>query len=638
VSSDPQDDDPTQQTLVTPADKAPSAGPATSSGRFKDPVIGAQVDGYVVRSRLGTGGMGIVYEGEHKVIGKRAAIKVLRPEFSEDPKQLERLVAEARAVNEVGHRGIIDVFGYGQLPDGRQCIVMEYLDGQPLEDVLKAHKKANTKMPIIEVLEVLDEVLSALNAAHSAKVVHRDLKPSNIFMVHQRDARFVKLLDFGIAKLGALGGSTPVSRASMIAGTPTYMAPEQARGAAAAPTMDLYSVGVMAFEMLTNVAPFDADSVVGMLMMHAETPARRPSELNPEVPDALDELVLRLLAKKPEERFKSADHVRAEVVRLKAHLKDPVAHRTLQDDDPMPSVRSEILPIEQHDTMQQPLAKKPSPPKVEVDEEALKQTQYKPLTADPAPAPAPAPAAKNLANETMLVPRKAPAAGPAELSESQQLAVQKSRMPVFLLAAGAGALFVAAGYIALRPAEAPTPQQPVAVKPKPPPPPVAPAPKPETPTPPPAQAAAPELQAAPAEPSPTPPPAVAAPEPKREPPPTPPPAVAAPEPKREPPPPPPPTPKPAVAAAPKPAVAAAPKVAPPPPPPSKSAIAASGLLGRLKKLQARLDTAQKNGTEVALYQKQVQRIREKLEAGPLSPEDHTRVEIALDSLEKNTDY
>jgi serine/threonine-protein kinase len=284
--SDDDKKDPTQQTLVDPA--LPTSTSSTSP-RFNDPVIGASVDGYVVKSRLGAGGMGIVYEGHHAVIGKRAAIKVLRPEFSEDPKQLERLVAEARAVNEVGHRGIIDVFGYGQRPDGRQCIVMEFLDGKALEDVLKEHKKAKTLMPIGEVLEVLDEVLSALNAAHSAKVVHRDLKPSNIFLVNQRDARFVKLLDFGIAKLGALGGSTPVSRASMIAGTPTYMAPEQARGAGAAPTMDLYSVGIMAFEMLTGQPPFDADSVVGMLMMHAENRPPRPSSLRTDVPDALDE-------------------------------------------------------------------------------------------------------------------------------------------------------------------------------------------------------------------------------------------------------------------------------------------------------------------------------------------------------------
>jgi serine/threonine-protein kinase len=581
--SEDNKDDPNSKTLVDPVNPASAASStATStSPRFNDPVIGASVDGYVVKSRLGTGGMGIVYEGHHAVIGKRAAIKVLRPELSEDPRQLERLVAEARAVNEVGHRGIIDVFGYGQLPDGRQCIVMEFLDGKPLEDVLREHKKAGSLMEIADVLEVLDEVLSALNAAHSAKVVHRDLKPSNIFLVQQRDARFVKLLDFGIAKLGALGGSTPVSRASMIAGTPTYMAPEQARGAAAQPTMDLYSVGIIAFEMLTGVPPFEAESVVGMLMMHAETPPRRPSALRRGVPDALDELVLRLLAKKPEERFRSAEHVRAEVVRLKAHLKDPVAPRTMQDDDPMPSVKSEILPLSVNDTLASPVDRQKA-----TDPEALLRTVMKPASPEPA-----VPSDAVEAKQTLIVPKAA-----RERLDTEHPAVRKSRAPVFMLALGAGAMFVAAAWIALRPGADVPPSVAVAPKPNPPPKPM------PAPPPPPAEAAAP---------APTPPPDPPPPEPLPEPtPPPPPPHV-------ELPPPPPPVPAPHKAAA-------APK--------------ATGLIGRLKKLEARLDRAQKSGGEVSLYLKQVQRLREKLESGPLSPEDKTRVEVALDALEKSSEY
>ncbi len=556
-----------------------------------DPVIGANVSGYVVKSRLGVGGMGIVYEGQHEVIGKRAAIKVLRPEYAENPEQLQRLVSEARAVNQVGHRGIIDVFAYGQLPDGRQCIVMEYLDGQPLEDVLQDQRKKNALLPLTEALEILDEILSALNAAHTAGVVHRDLKPSNVFMVRQRDTRFVKLLDFGIAKLGALGGSTPVSRASMIAGTPTYMAPEQARGAGAAPTMDLYSVGIIAYEMLTNQPPFDSDSVMGMLMMHAETIPKKPSTLRSDIPDALDELVMRLLAKKPQDRFKSADHARAEVVRLKAHLKDPVAPRTLQDEAVLPSVQSEILPISQE---------------VE-DPQRNKQTLIRP--AAPA-APAPAPSAGAF-KETIAIPKRQVAEEPPP--GTSQIIPQRSRLPVFVLAVATGALFVGAAFIALKPAPEQPKPQPVAVvqpKPQPPPPPVAkPEPKPE-------------------------PPPTPAPEPVKEPEPTPPPVIAAkqPEPVK---PPPPPTPPPEP---PKPAPVARQQVAPPPPPPPKTAVKSSSLLTRVKKLETRLDRAHQGGAEVALYLKQVQRIREKIEGGPLSPDDQTRVEVALESLEKSTDY
>jgi len=557
MSDDPKKKDPAlDQTLTDPLPTASSTLASIKAVSIKaptlqDPVIGANVEGYVVKARLGAGGMGIVYEGHHEVIGKRAAIKVLRPEYAENPEQLARLVSEARAVNQVGHRGIIDVFAYGQLPDGRQCIVMEYLDGQPLEDVLKALKSKGQLMPLAEVLEILDEVLSALNAAHQAGVVHRDLKPSNIFLVRQRDARFVKLLDFGIAKLGALGGATPVSRASMIAGTPTYMAPEQARGAAAAPTMDLYSVGIIAFEMLCNAPPFDSDSVMGMLMMHAEGRPKKPSQLRSEVPDAVDELVLRLLAKSPAERFRSAEHCRAEVVRLKAHLKDPAAPRTLQDEPGVPSVQSEILAISQQ--VEDPQRVKATLIQPDAPAKQHPQTVVLPKRAEPAPEPAPAPP-----------PRRSP-------------------LPVFVLAAVAGALFVAAAFVMLSPA----PQQPVVVA-------EAPKPKPKPPPPPPEPVKAPE---------------------------------PAPEPTPPPPPPPPPTPAPVVA-----------KVAPPPPPPPKAAIQGAGLLGRVKRLEARIDKAHQGGADVALYLKQVQRIREKLEAGPLSADDRTRVEVALDNLEKSADY
>jgi eukaryotic-like serine/threonine-protein kinase len=242
---------------------------------IKDPLIGTSVCGYVIKGRLGQGGMGIVYEGEQPMIGKRVAIKVLRAEIAQDPEQVQRLVSEARAVNAVGHRGIIDVFGYGELTDGRQCIVMEYLDGEPLSDLLIRNHNENRETPVLEVLLILEEILSALGGAHGAGVIHRDLKPSNVFLCKQRDgSRFVKVIDFGIAKLGVIG-STPSTRASLMIGTPSYMAPEQARGGSVSPALDLYAVGVMAFEMLTGQLPFVGDSVVAVLMQHAEAPILR---------------------------------------------------------------------------------------------------------------------------------------------------------------------------------------------------------------------------------------------------------------------------------------------------------------------------------------------------------------------------
>ena len=293
---------------------------ALLSAYDRDPVIGSQVSGYVVKGRLGAGGMGIVYEGEQPVIGKRVAIKVLRPEVAENPDVVQRLVAEARAVNQVGHRGIIDVFGFGQLADGRQCIVMEYLEGESLEHIINTLRDERKIMPLVEVLTILEELLSALGAAHSAGVIHRDLKPSNIFLCQQRDGtRYVKVLDFGIAKLGVIG-ATPQTNASLMVGTPAYMAPEQARGGMVSPALDLYAVGCIASELITGHPLFTATSVVEMIMKHQEEKPQAPSQKVLSLPDVIDEWVLKLLEKKPENRFASADDARKIIVPLRKEL------------------------------------------------------------------------------------------------------------------------------------------------------------------------------------------------------------------------------------------------------------------------------------------------------------------------------
>ncbi len=310
---------------------APSQSNLNAVGKPKDALIGTTVSGYIVKGKIGSGGMGIVYEGEQPVIGKRVAIKVLRPEIAENPEQVKRLVEEARAVNTVGHRGIIDVFGFGEVSDGRQCIVMEFLDGEALMDLLARNQKEHRAMPIAEVMVILEEILSALGAAHGAGVIHRDLKPSNIFLCRQRDGtRYVKILDFGIAKLG-VHGTTPQTHASMLVGTPSYMAPEQARGGMISPSLDLYAVGVIAFEMITGQLPFLGNSVVEVLMKHAEEPPAKPSTLLMSIPDDVDELILRLLAKKPADRYPTAEAVRIDVVRIRKGLMDSTARRTELD-------------------------------------------------------------------------------------------------------------------------------------------------------------------------------------------------------------------------------------------------------------------------------------------------------------------
>ena len=288
----------------------------------RDPLINMKLGEYELRSRIGVGGMGFVYDGIQPLIGKRVAVKVLRPELAQAPEQVARLLAEARAVNAIRHRGIIDIFGFGQVPDGRQYIVMEFLDGQPLD----AYMAEKGRLPPTEALSILDEVLAALGAAHGAGVVHRDLKPSNIFLVKEPGgSRYVKLLDFGLAKQGQGGssGRTAQTRTDMVVGTPEYMAPEQARGQAVGPMTDLYAMGVVTFEMVTGRLPFIGTSPVDLLMKHVDARPPRPSEFVHELPPALDAFILQMLTKDPEARPGSADALRQQLHRLRRTMLRP---------------------------------------------------------------------------------------------------------------------------------------------------------------------------------------------------------------------------------------------------------------------------------------------------------------------------
>ncbi|WP_164008840.1 serine/threonine-protein kinase [Pyxidicoccus trucidator] len=285
----------------------------------RDPLVGLKLGEYELRTRVGVGGMGLVYEGIQPLIGKRVAVKVLRPELAHSTEQVERLLAEARAVNAIRHRGIIDIFGFGQVPDGRQYIVMEFLDGQALDAVLTE----KNRLPVQEALSLLDEVLAALAAAHGAGVVHRDLKPSNIFLVRQPDgSRYVKVLDFGLAKRAQTPtGRSAQTRTDMVVGTPEYMAPEQARGQEVGPMTDLYALGVVTFEMVTGRLPFVGTSPVDLLMKHVEARPPRPSEFVPDLPPALDAFILQMLTKDPEARPNSADALRQQLNKLRRTLR-----------------------------------------------------------------------------------------------------------------------------------------------------------------------------------------------------------------------------------------------------------------------------------------------------------------------------
>ena len=267
---------------------------------------GEVVGEYRIESKLGEGGFGTVYRAVHPLIGKAAAIKVLHRQYSSSPQMLSRFVAEARAVNQIRHRNIIDIFSFGALPDGRQYYVMELLEGMPFDQYIDQRGP----LPPEVALPILRQIARALDAAHHAGIAHRDLKPENIFLVmDEENDIFPKLLDFGIAKLlhdeaGDKGSSNASvkTRTGTPLGTPYFMSPEQCRGQHIDHRTDIYSFGVMTFKALTGELPFDAPTVVELLYKHLAEAPPPPSRARPALGTIFDAPILRMLEKDPASR------------------------------------------------------------------------------------------------------------------------------------------------------------------------------------------------------------------------------------------------------------------------------------------------------------------------------------------------
>jgi serine/threonine protein kinase len=257
---------------------------------------------YRVDQAIGEGTFGKVYAATHPVIGKTAAIKVLGLEHASNPQSVSRFVEEARAVNTIQHRGIVDIFSFGKLPDGRHYFVMELLKGKTLSEFIKARGR----VPIGEAIPIVRGIARALDAAHAKGIAHRDLKPDNIFLTIDDDgAIFPKLLDFGIAKLmgdSPLGNHRTATGTPM--GTPLYMSPEQCKGRNIDHRTDVYSFGVVLHEMLTGRPPFDAPNVMDVMMGHMSKAPPSVSSMTP-IPNVIDAVVLRMLDKDPEKRHQA---------------------------------------------------------------------------------------------------------------------------------------------------------------------------------------------------------------------------------------------------------------------------------------------------------------------------------------------
>jgi eukaryotic-like serine/threonine-protein kinase len=273
--------------------QAGGAAPAIAYPSDEDLPVGSQAGEYRIEKKIGEGGMGSVYGARHPLIGKRAAIKVINRELSKSREAVDRFVLEAQSVNQIGHPNIVDVFGFGQLPDGRSFFVMEWLQGESLRERLQR------PLPFPDAVEILENIAKALQAAHEAGVVHRDLKPDNVYLASLKgDKPTVKLLDFGLAKLtGSDSQRSDRTRTGVVMGTPLYLSPEQAKGAKIDAATDVYSLGAMAYEMLSGVVPFKADSAVEIMAMHISHRAIPLIQIAPWVPPDVNHLVHMMLEK-----------------------------------------------------------------------------------------------------------------------------------------------------------------------------------------------------------------------------------------------------------------------------------------------------------------------------------------------------
>jgi eukaryotic-like serine/threonine-protein kinase len=294
--------------------------------------IGTTVGNYKLLSIVGRGGMGTVYHGEHVYIGKPVAVKVLHERYARYEDAIKRFLREARAASSINHPNIVDVTDFG--PAGTSVFfVMEFLQGQSLEDLLE--KEA--PLALHRAINIVNQLASALAAAHEKQIVHRDLKPENVMLtkrpgrrdliVSQGDGRFVvekeedydfvKILDFGIAKVHEPDtvGNGRQTMAGTIFGTPEYMSPEAARGVAVDHRADIYSLGIIFYDMVTGRVPFQAEAPIDIIGHHISTLPTPPSQIAPhaEITPAAERLIMRTLAKDPNDRPQTMDDLRAEL-------------------------------------------------------------------------------------------------------------------------------------------------------------------------------------------------------------------------------------------------------------------------------------------------------------------------------------
>jgi len=321
-----------------------------------DPLIGRTLlNQFEVQDICGTGAMGTVYRAWQNTMERLVAIKVLHRELTKDPDVVRRFHREARAVARLSHPSIVTVYLVGQTDDGLPYMVMEYVDGVTLEQVCEA----DAPLEALRAVRIARQIAEGLASAHEAGVVHRDLKPANVLIVPRKgkDDDAIKILDFGIAKVLGAGLESKITRTGTVFGTPHYIAPEQASGQDTDHRADLYALGVVLYRMCTAQVPFDASRGIQVLLAHMNQVATAPRLLNPALPEAVEDIILRAMEKDRNRRYQSAGEMAAALAAIERELRSPSPSQQTQVGmlgQPVAPVRRIATPAPAAPAQQQP--------------------------------------------------------------------------------------------------------------------------------------------------------------------------------------------------------------------------------------------------------------------------------------------